>query len=460
MRRLKRRFVRISTLGALVGLTLAAGCQEPRSYALRWRIEPRPDVELPDTTEPQDEEMNNASICSRSGVSKVEVWVIDELDQVADTFERPCFPERFRQPGGVIRGATIPPGDYTIILAGTRANGLPWGECPGESGEGETPSCNGRSVSSFLNGAVIEGLELCQDGTCNVGLESCDCQEFTVVADKTERLPDFVLAAPPDCEDGIDNDEDGLVDQLDPGCQLGESESTPALSPELSINLSVLSGHPTADCGNIGVGALALSIDDVELEPIFCEVGTSRLTTPLSVGNHTLTITGVQSASTPTPLTVAKSFPFAVNDLGVTEPSAIEVDFSDIDLLEPLEAQVQFFYDMALPAAEGEQAEVVGCDDDRMAATEFRYRILDLGGQEVTSVAVAPADGSSEECTDGRVISLETLEWGVYTAEIEAFNADGELCWSNADAPGLLVPREAEAFTLQPVADAPASCFE
>jgi hypothetical protein len=121
---------------------------------------------------------------------------------------------------------------------------------------------------------------------------------------------------------------------------------------------------------------------------------------------------------------------------------------------------VQFFYDMALPAAEGEQAEVVGCDDDRMAATEFRYRILDLGGQEVTSVAVAPADGSSEECTDGRVVSLETLEWGVYTAEIEAFNADGELCWSNADTPGLLVPREAEAFTLQPVADAPASCFE
>ena len=455
MRRLKRRFVRISTLAALGGLTLAAaGCQEPRSYAVRWRIEPQADVAEPETVESQDEEMTTAAICARTGVSKVEVWVFDELDVVADNFEYPCFPERFRRPGGAVRGATLSPGDYTILVAGTRANGLPWGECPGASGEGDTPSCDGASVASFLNGALREDIDLCTDGSCGVGLDSCDCQTFTVQADKTNRLPDFSLAAPPDCENGVDGDADGLVDQLDPGCQLGDSESTPVLSPEIALSLSVLSGNPAADCGNVGIGALALSVDGNELDPIPCEVGLSRLTTPLSVGSHELSITGVQSAAAPNPITVAKTFPFAVNDLGVTDPPQIEVDFADVDLLEPLEAQVQFFYQLTLP----DEEEAVFCNDGRIGATEYRYRVLDLGGQQVSGLS-APLDGSAATCSVANVVSLEALQWGVYTVEIEAFNADGDLCWSNADAPALLTPRESEVVEVQLVEGAPDSCI-
>lgn len=458
-----------------MGLALAAsGCQEQRSYAIRWRVEPRTTTE-PTTVEPQDVEMSSPSVCSRAGVSDVEVWVYDELNRVADQFDRPCFPERFRQEGGSIRGATLSPGDYTLIIAGTRANGLPWGTCPAgsvapdDSGDTDTDGfvgsddedtdgddtalCTGNSVFGFLNAAVAAGTPMCNDGECNVGLDSCDCTTFTVEAEKTRRLDDFVLAAPPDCEDGIDGDEDGLVDQLDPGCQLGVSESTPVLNPEIELSISVLSGNPVADCGNIGVGALSLTIDGNEVDPILCNIGTTRFSTPLAVGSHELTVVGVDGTGTFTPLTVEKTLDFSVNDLGVASPSSLEIDFADVDLLEPLEAQIQFQYEFA--PDEGEEGPLY-CGD--VGATDVRYRILDLGGQPISSFT-APLDGSLSPCTPARVVSLEAPRWGGYTVEVEAFNADGDLCWSNADAPALLTPTEAQTAILPPAEGAPASCF-
>lgn len=457
-----------------MGLALAAsGCQEQRSYAIRWRVEPRTDTE-PATAEPQDVEMSNASVCSRAGVSDVEVWVLDELSQVADQFDRPCFPERFRQAGGSIRGATLRPGDYTILIAGTRANGLPWGTCLDDSSpedpsdsdtdgfvgedddtDGESTVCTGESVRGFLAAANALGTPMCVDGECNVGLESCDCTTFTVEAEKTQRLDDFVLAAPPDCEDGIDGDEDGLVDQLDPGCQLGNSESTPVLVPEIELNISVLSGNPAADCGNVGVGALGLTIDGNEQDPILCNVGTTRFSTPLAVGPHELTVVGILTIDGAfTAVTVEKNLELSVNELGVASPRSLDVDFADVDLLEPIEAKLKFLYQFAIPGEDdGPPAYCVN-----VGATDVRYRVLDLGGQPVSSFD-APLDGSLTPCVGEEVVSLETPTWGGYAIEIEAFNADGDLCWSNADAPTLLTPTEAELAVLEPAPGAPASCF-
>lgn len=457
-----------------MGLALAAsGCQEQRSYAIRWRVEPRTGTE-PETAEPQDVEMSNASVCSRAGVSDVEVWVVDELNRVVDQFDRPCFPERFRQAGGSIRGATLSPGDYTILVAGTRANGLPWGTCLGDSStedpsdsdtdgfvgddtDGDSAVCTGESVRGFLAAADALGTPMCNDGVCNVGLESCDCTTFTVEAEKTQRLDDFVLAAPPDCEDGIDGDEDGLVDQLDPGCQLGDSESTPVLVPEIELNVSVLSGNPSADCNNVGVGALGLTVDGNEQDPILCNVGRTRFSTPLAVGPHELSVVGIRSIDGAfAPITVEKSLSFSVNELGVATPRSLEVDFADTDLLEPLEAQVQFRYEFAIPG--DDEATAAFCSDDRLGVEGVRYRVLDLGGQPVSTFA-APLDGSLSACSIAPVVSLEAPTWGGYAIEIEAFNADDELCWSNADAPTLLTPSEAQAAVLAPVDGAPADCF-
>lgn len=416
--------------------------------------------------------MTNPAVCSRAGVSDVEIWVLDEFNGVADQFDRPCFPDQFRTRGASVGGDTIRPGEYTLLIAGTRANGLPWGTCPegstvapeesgdsdtdgfvgADDGDEDTEVCTGDSVFGFLAAAAAAGTPMCTDGECNLGLDSCDCTTFTVEAEKTRRLDDFVLAAPPDCEDGIDGDADGLVDQLDPGCVLGDSESTPVLVPEIELNVSVLSGNPVADCGNIDVGALRLTVDGDELDPILCNIGTTRFSTPLAVGAHELTVVGVGTGQAEA-ITVEKSLSFSVDDLGVATPRTLDVDFADVDLLEPLDAQLQFQYEFSLPDDEGEPVLCAGVGNP-----DVRYRILDLGGQPLTSLA-APLDGSVSECSTARVVSLEAPRWGGYTVEIEAFNAGGDLCWSNADAPAPLTPSEAQTAVLAPVDGAPASCF-
>ncbi|MGH1342556.1 MAG: hypothetical protein ACRBN8_13430 [Nannocystales bacterium] len=470
--------MRLSTFGALIGLALAAsGCQEQRSYAIRWRVEPRTSTD-PATVAPQDIEMSSPAICSRAGVSDVEVWVYDELNLLADKFDRPCFPERFRQEGGSIRGATLSPGDYTLVIAGTRTNGLPWGTCPdslapvdsdpdsdsdsdGFVGSDETDTqsgdCTGATVEGFLEAAHSAGTPLCVDGECNVGLESCDCTTFTVEAEKTRRLDDFVLPAPPDCEDGIDGDADGLVDQLDPGCQLGVSESTPVLNPELELNLSVLSGNPVADCDNITVGLLDLTIDGNALDPIECIVGKTRFSTPLAVGPHDLTVTGLRTGvGGPTPATVGKTLEFTVNDAGVATPRSLELDFADVDLLEPLEGSLWFQYQFLVPGEDG--PEVAYCGDARIGDPDVRYRVLDVVGQPIDALQ-APLDGSLSPCKTDSVTSMDSVTWGGYAIEIESFNADGDVCWSNAGAPAFLTPRESQVATLELVDGAPPSCI-
>lgn len=468
MRRLKRAFVRLSSSGLVLAALVASGCQEAPSYAVRWRIAPRLGEELPPNPEPQDEEMTNPSVCARSGVSQVEVWVIDEsrpggfAEKVVDAFRRPCFPERFRRSGGAVRGATLSPGDYTMIVAGARANNAAWGPCA--AGDGD-PSCEGSSIQSYLEAADDAGLSLCNDGECDAALDTCDCADFTVVADRVVRIPDFVLPAPPDCEDGIDGDEDGLVDALDPGCQLGVSESTPVLNPEISLSLSVLSGNPNAGCKSLGLGSLALAIDGEPLDRILCDVGISRFSTPLSIGEHQLAVIGLDGSSAEA--TVEKVFDFVVNDRGVTEPALIDVDFADVDTLEPIDALVSFQLQLQLP----DSTETVSCLDERITADDFRVRLLDLGGEPIlpspqSAIGRLNAASLSCELEGGNTLgvasisTLEALRWGGYLLELEVYNADGELCWSNADDPTPLAPQESVSVVALPVDGAPAGCFD
>lgn len=401
--------------------------------------------------------MTNPSVCARSGVSQVEVWVFDELDRLADQFVRPCFPERFRRSGGAVRGATLPPGDYTVLVAGTRANGRAWGPCLGED-------CDGGSVQSYLAAAIEADQPLCVDDECNVGLDTCDCDRFTVEADRLARLPDFVLGAPPDCEDGIDGDQDGLVDGLDPGCQLGASESTPVLNPEIALSLSVLSGNPNADCKSLRLGTLAIAIDDEPLDRILCNVGVTRFSTPLSVGEHQLSVTGLDG--TGEEATVEKVSDFIVNDRGVIEPEQLEVDFADVDMLEPIDALVNFQLQLQVPQSN----DTTTCLDERVGAVDFRVRLLDIGGEPIVPApqsAIGRLDGSSVSCSveggltlaAASISTLDPQRWGAYLLEFEAFGADGQLCWTNADDPTPLAPQETVGVVARPVEQLPAGCF-
>jgi hypothetical protein len=70
----------------------------------------------------------------------------------------------------------------------------------------------------------------------------CDAPRTCIVSMDMSRLLTALFALKPaqptsECADGIDNDGDGLVDDADPDCSLGDTESTPPPAPPPPVNL-------------------------------------------------------------------------------------------------------------------------------------------------------------------------------------------------------------------------------
>ncbi|MEM6289745.1 MAG: hypothetical protein AAGA54_00725 [Myxococcota bacterium] len=460
---------RSTVCGLLACASLLAGCQETPSYSVRWRVADRPGIDAAPTPEPQDEVMTNPIACSRNGVSLVELAIFDSLGEFVDFIDRPCFPEAFRNGRAAINGNVLSPGDYTAIMWGTRASGATWGTClPDDDVTDDFDGlCDGVNGLSFIAEALRQNFELCEDGVCPGGLLTCECKSFSVRADRTTRIPDFTLDAPPDCEDGIDSDGDGLVDQLDPGCQVADLESTPVLTPELLLSLSVLSGNPNANCGSIRVGRLGLTIDGEALDPIDCNVGRTRFSFPLAAGPHTFGVVGLAAPQNVEAATVEKTIEFTVSQSGVATPREFEVDFRDIDLVEPLEAVGSFTYGFELPdelleVPEGEDPPTqtfVDCNDPLLDDKTLSIRALGPSGVALDPPLLTMGGQALDASCSAAAVITETVRWGTYLIEVEATNEDGDVCWTNAGSPEALIPSEAVAVLLDPAEDAPASCF-
>lgn len=239
------------------------------------------------------------------------------------------------------------------------------------------------------------------------------------------------------------------------------------LTPELLLSLSVLSGNPNADCGSIRVGRLDLSIDDEPLDPIDCNVGRTRFSLPLEAGPHTFSVVGLAAPQNLDAATVEKTIEFTVNDLGVATPREFEVDFRDVDLLEPLEAVAQFTYVFELPDAllevpEGEEPPTetsVDCADPLIADKTLSIRVLGPSGEPLDPpVLTMGGQALDASCSTASVVT-ETLRWGAYLVEIEVTNDDGDVCWTNAGSPEALIPSEQVAALIEPAEDAPNRCF-
>ncbi len=461
--------------GGVLAAVVLTGCKEARSYAVRWRVGEREGIDSEPTARPQDDEISNSVACSRVGVSLVQVLVLDELGQEADSFLRPCFPDRFRSSGSAVQGNTIPPGEYSVFLFGERANELPWGQCPTDSETGDPlRPCQG--VDDFFidlgDNLFATRENTCIDGECTLGHESCDCMFFEVEEDETTRMLDFVLAPPPECEDGIDGDEDGLVDQLDPGCQVSDSESTPVLVSELLIDLSLFSGNPNAQCSGSGVGIarIQIQIDDVEVDSYACRLGPTRITAPITTGLHTLSVTALGAQGEPR--TGSQSFQFDVGDTGAATPREFAVDFSDVDFLEPVEAAAQFTINLALPVDPenpDEDPELTQCTSPQVDVADYRIRLLDAAGDLVPGVMSndqqVTFDGTPASCETsgtpfGGAVITEPLLWGVYQLEVEAVSPNGEVCWSNEGSPTILAPGSRVPIDLNLVDGAPDDCVQ
>lgn len=254
-----------SHIAALLTLGGLAACAEPPSYALRWTIEGKDGV--------------SAANCAESGLFQVRARIFSQPGIFVDERVYPCFSEALEGDEGRVSGSTLDPGHYAIELRGIDRASRPWddailivdpdqAEHRGCAPEGPGPECrpNERVCDCMRLDVDADGLGTVVDGVAQGGE---DGDPPTLV---------FSLDPPGECEDGIDNDRDGRVDEGDPSCLVAFGDGTEGLPvgvTELQLDLSLLGNSPLETCiPNIGGIQVNLDTDDgpVQLLEDYCRL--------------------------------------------------------------------------------------------------------------------------------------------------------------------------------------------
>lgn len=426
--------------GLVLGvLALATACQEPPSYAVRWRVRPRPGMQSEPTATPQNPEMNNPVACSRVGISTVDIRVYDDVGSLVDQRTHACFPRAFGSEGAAVTGGTIAPGEYTVVVRGARANRVPWGDCVPGLDDDCVPSCDEQA-----------------EARCGEGFDSCDCTSLSVREDTTVRLPDLVLDAPPECEDGIDNDNNGLTDARDPACQRGDSEDGNFTNALLLLRVSAFNDNPNVTCRGLGVD-FVIEIDpedggagcgtqcaDKRITP--CELGDIPLSVQTGVGDHTMVFTAVQGA---TQLTTPRVFDFNVSASGAINPTLFEIDIRDTDFIDPVVASTAFSIGFATPSGPTRLCEP---PHGNLEITQVTMDLVDASGTTVAPPVRltdgVPLNGEPFACPI-TVLNTEPLQWGVFAARLQGLNADGVACFTTTGAGIQLAPGGSTQLVLE-----------
>lgn len=474
------RAERVAVL-ALAGL---AACQEPPSYRLRWAIEGR--------------EMLDATACAESGLFQVRVRAWAGPDQLADERTYPCYSATLIDAEGTVDGSALPPGRYAIELRGVDRTGDPWDEAEAPSFEPDTtdhPGC-------VPEADVIE---------CRPSELVCDCERLVVVAEgssadpadaadatvveegSTVTLPELVLVPPQQCIDGIDNDGDGLVDVSDPSCNVDFGDGTEAVPvgvTELRIELTLLDDNPVLTCAPTPLRRLQIAYGvgdaaEVVLEDI-CQIDRPYFVTlRLPAGPTTFSAVGLDAGGTP--VTIVKTFDAEISPVGGTVEQ--EIDFRPDDFLEPVVGRIYvspgYVSELgvdALPRYTCPPPEILNPLHDpqdpaspprvlprgKLVIDRLRVQVLNGHGGPLDAPASLQdgtvLDGPTViDCTKDIVTSR--LEWGSYTMAMEALSTEGEVCFSNVNAPQLLGPGDPGSVLFLPRvygADGkvPASCHD
>ncbi|MBC8069680.1 MAG: hypothetical protein IAG13_15190, partial [Deltaproteobacteria bacterium] len=203
-------------LGPIIALAVLGGCQESPSFRLRWKLIDRPPADREE--EPADEkerlagvEIKRAIDCSELGINTVRVTTIDDLGQIADQRYFPCYLPRFAERDGAdVGGPNLGDGRYAIEVRGVQRDGVEW------IASTSVPSDPARRCDPDLDEPVCRPEDI-----------ACDCHDLDLPDDTDDWPHTFLLAAPAECIDGVDNDRDGLVDAQEGGCRLdpGRPES-------------------------------------------------------------------------------------------------------------------------------------------------------------------------------------------------------------------------------------------
>ncbi len=397
------------TTAALLALGGLTACAEPPSYSLRWTIEGRVDPSAPDT--PVAPGKSRVATCSDAGLFQIRArtYVLPDLE-VADsnfaTFIRderiyPCHPEAFDD-GDAVGGAPLPPGEYVIQLRGTDRADEIWSDAD-LAAEVENPAegvrCDGEGDLDCGPGAPFCKFGFCRDGSigdpcdsddecqaplgcnpdnqcevltgcdpqtgyaeCRDDQRVCDCARLTVTEGSGTTELEFALDPPGECEDGIDNDLDGRVDDNDPSCIIATGNGTEGLPvgiTEVRLGISLLGQTPLENCIS-EIGGIEMTVEagdtTVELFEEGCQLerpySTSLL---LPAGSATFSVRGLvdpcdeeacaadprclsAQASECYPQATCAAYHEVCNELGLTREGCVE-EWQDDPSLPPMPAE-------------------------------------------------------------------------------------------------------------------------
>ena len=442
-------------IAALLGLGILAGlgaCQEPPSYRMRWSLEGKG--------------VPTVAHCSESGVLEVRARAFVDAETFTGEVVLPCAAEGLDDPEALVDGAALAPGHYALQVRGFDRAGLPWQAADGQTEpDPDVTGCTD-DASACLPTELV-----------------CGCASLEVREGETVELPEFVLVPPPECSDGIDNDEDGVVDDRDPSCAVDggtAGEGLPVGLTELRLELTLLADNPNASCSSVPLRSLRVQLDDESGTTVLLEE-TCRTDRPylLSLrvpeGAYTFTVLGLDG--TGTPVTVAKTFGARINATG---GSILEsIDFAPEDFLEPIVARMslspQYVSTLGLdldgvPVAPRGSCSTTAASGIPIAAgtleiAELRLLMQGAHGETLPVPVIldgSPVDGSARACASSFL--TEPVTWGGYQLVAEALSAEGEVCFGNTAHPEPMRPSDALGVPLARVYDeagqVPASCRE
>lgn len=396
---------------ALVGI---AGCADEPGVELRWTIH---DDAAGDEVAP----LVSVQQCAEVGIERfrLDAYALPRLpsDLPAESISFPCFPRVFGNPDAFLDGPTLAPGDYELELIGLRRNGLEW-------------SCGDELVP--LPCARSSG-------------------ELSVSASDPGRA-EFVVAPPPQCDDGVDNDRDGRVDANDLGCifdqdyeafdfglvvfQLSVSfldnmQIEPVHAGVTSLELTI-DGEPFETLTPFAVG-VDQTLAPWDLPPLYATVASGDVE-GLALGEHTLELT-LQTTSGPAQL--AHDFVIGSNDAAF-----VTHEFAFVEL--PIDAPIHVAWAIE-PEVVGEKG-IDGCNSHAIALGSVEVAVT-RAGQSVSldelqlTVAGEPPSGNAFACTSevesAPALLATNASWSSepYVVEITAYSAapgnEGNACFTS-----------------------------
>lgn len=454
-----------SVAAAALVAVATTGCEEPPSYRLRWAV--------------GGKTLSSASDCSDVGILNVRVTTIDLLGRTIARETFPCFGEDFEDPTATAPGASIEPGPYAIEVRGLSRNDTLWTDEEELDRQIFDASVDGRDY------LADQRYQLCRPTpppdfpvpdkvadvfACQPEDLSCDCAELTVPEEGLPILDSFNIDAPPECLDGLDNDNDGLVDRKDAACAGGRidlPENAEFAQVNFRIAVTFFHGNPSASCNAtaqaVGFSTAVLDIDGEQYASVSCGGLPFESAPALEGGEHTLTISLRNSSGDD--VATPKSFTVDVDPI-VGGAFELTADFATEDFFEPIETSSQ--YRVEFLGSPDQQPRGCGSADSPLQPEQgglvlptIRGRVLDGRGDSVGTILDGegrPLDGMTElPCPDG-IPFIQVLEWGDYQLEVEALSAEGEVCFSSVGAGVPLAP-DSIALAVPPrVLPVPDSC--